>query len=315
MSNLLDYSDRRTNLGEPILFNGSPDISRYQQEQFSLNQEEKNKQLGLVNLIFQTFTNWKPNTTIFWSYMLAATSAFLWSETLQTSSLITSDAHNDNTVTTFGYDIIITWLVSYFILNQQKLYSHNKPDTLLYWLFLHGGAIGFALLGQVPFLKHIAIVKDFWKHLSPAAWIVILFFGLIIVGIGLKELVDSCRKKTIKGNLLNICLVGGAYGYMLYILHEGGAKDIHYHIHHAIFAGVLSFWFTNWENCWEKILNAILMGIVIEGINFYGVGELFLFLTNGETEMTFSTTLGISSIFSVILLILFFFAYFFKKIR
>ena len=64
MSNLLDYADRHSNLGEPILFNGSPDISRYQQEQFSLDQKD-NKQFGLVNLIFQIFTNWNSKTTIF----------------------------------------------------------------------------------------------------------------------------------------------------------------------------------------------------------------------------------------------------------
>ena len=68
---------------------------------------------------------------------------------------------------------------------------------------------------------------------------------------------------------------------MLYILQLGNAKDIHYHVHHAIFAGILSNWFNKWDDCFEQTMHAVLMGVVIEGINFYGVGELFLFITQG----------------------------------
>jgi len=276
--------------------------------------EERKKKSGLCNYILQTFTKFKLETTIFWSYMIVLTSCYLWSETLQSSSLITSDAHNDNTTTAFGYDLIIAWLVSYFLLNQQSLFSRNIPDNIFYWVFAHFGALGFALLGEVPFLKHLAIVKDFWKSLTPAAWCTILFFGSIIVFIGIRELIDSCRNKTIKSSLINILLVSMAYGYMFYILKEGDAKDIHYHIHHAIFSGVLSLWFTNWDNCWEMFMNAILLGIVVEGINFYGVGELFLFLTKNTTEMTYHNSVLISCLFTFVLLLLYIVAFLINRI-
>ena len=55
-------------------------------------------------------------------------------------------------------------------------------------------------------------------------------------------------------------------------------------------------------------MNAILMGIVVEGINFYGVGELFLFLTNNSTEMSFKNAWVISSIFTSCIFILHFIA-------
>ena len=271
------------------------------------------KKEGIVNLILQTFTNIDIRTTIFSGYMAALTSAYFWSETLQSSNLISSDAHNNNTATSFSYDLITAWLVSYFLLNIQSIYSRNIPDGFLYWLFVHVGALGFAMLGQVPFLKNLAIVKGFWKHLTPPAWFTIIFFGAIIVYVAIREFYDCCRNRTFKYSMLNLMLVEIAYCIMLYTLTVGGAKDIHYHIHHAIFAGVLSLWFSNWSNNLELILNAILMGIVVEGINFYGVGELYLFLTNNSTPMLFSNALTISTIFTSIILFLYIISYCIKR--
>ena len=253
-SNLLDYRRSRSSSCPPEY-----NFIRDSQEFIVL---EKKKKEGIMNSVLQIFTNAPLHTTIFWSYMIALTSCYLWSETLQSSNLITSDAHNDNTVTIFGYDLILSWLVTYFLLDIQSAYSHKIPDSFVYWFFAHTGAIGFALLGEVSFLKHIAIVKDFWKHLTPAAWFTIIFFGSIILYVAVRELIDSIRKRRLKYSLINISIVASAYGYMFYVLKTGGAQDIHYHIHHAIFAGVLALWFTNWSNIWEKILVLIALMMI-----------------------------------------------------
>lgn len=276
-----------------------------------LNEEydNKNNNKGIINYILITLTNWKNKTILFWSYIILFTNAFFWSETLQSSSIISHNSHYDNTVSTFACNLIIMWLVVYFLLNQQKIYLYNKADEPLYWLFLHIGAIGFALLGEVPFLKNIIIVNNFWKHLNPSAWLVILLIGSIIIGIGIKELIDCCKDKKFKLSLFNIILVACGYTYMLFILKIGNANDIHYHVHHAIFAGVLSLWFTDWKNWFEMCMNAILMGVVIEGINFYGVGELFLFLTGSTVEMSFHNSFTISLLYTVLIFLLFAFSY------
>lgn len=299
-SNFLDYRERRQR--RSCSLPSSYNLLRSSQE-FNIN--EKKRKEGIMNFVLQTFTSAPLYTTIFWSYMIVLTSCYLWSEALQSSNLITSDAHNNNTVTMFAYDLIINWLVTYFLLDLQSSYSHKIPDSFVYWFFAHAGAIGFALLGEVSFLKHIAIVKDFWKHLTPAAWMTIIFFGSIIVYLAIRELIDSFKQHKLKYSLINISIVAGAYTYMLCLLKTGGAQGIHYHIHHAIFAGVLSLWFTNWSNVWEKILNAILMGIVVEGINFYGVGELFLFLTKNSIQMSYTTALFISSLFTISLFVMY----------
>ena len=187
-----------------------------------------------MNFVLQTFSSAPLYTTFFWSYMIVLTSCYLWSEALQSSNLITSDAHNNNTVTMFAYDLIINWLVTYFLLDLQSSYSHKIPDSFVYWFFAHAGAIGFALLGEVSF-KHIAIVKDF--ETSYTCSMDDNHILNIIVYLAIRELIDSFKQHKLKYSLINISIVAGAYTYMLCLL-KSGAQGIHYHIHH-IFAGVL----------------------------------------------------------------------------
>ena len=50
------------------------------------------------------------------------------------------------------------------------------------------------------------------------------------------------------------------------------------HIHHALFAGLLASWFWDFDTLFDVVLNAFFMGIVVEGIDFYGISELHLFI-------------------------------------
>ena len=85
---------------------------------------------------------------------------------------------------------------------------------------------------------------------------------------------------------------------------NGGAKGIHYHVHHAIFSGVLSMWFTLWKSPVELIMHGVLMGICIEGINFYQLQEFYLFLTNTSPQMTFKSAFSINLVYLIISLVM-----------
>ena len=239
----------------------------------------------------------------FFTFMSIFTNVYTWCEVLQTSNYIKSSDHIKNTVTTYGYDLIFIWLVTFLLIKLQNIITLNKPNYFTYFISCNLGGLGFALLGEVPFLRNIVITSGAWKHWSIPAWITIIFFGSIILLIGIRELIDSIKDGVFKYTLLHIFTIFFGYSIMLYILRLGNAKDIHYHVHHAIFAGILSNWFTKWDNCFEQTMHAILMGVVIEGINFYGVGELFLFITQGSIPVTFDMTIWIASIASIIILI------------
>ena len=94
------------------------------------------------------------------------------------------------------------------------------------------------------------------------------------------------------------------------ILKANNAENIHYHVHHAIFSGLLSLWFIDWNSYVEMITHAILMGIVIEGIDFYGIQELFLLLFK-DKGVSFSFSISMALIYLIPLAISF--KYYYKK--
>lgn len=78
------------------------------------------------------------------------------------------------------------------------------------------------------------------------------------------------------------------------------ATNINIHVHHAICASLLSFWFTDWNAKSSMLFHAILMGIVVEGIDFYGIGELSLFLINTGNLVSYNISLFITTAFFIL---------------
>lgn len=241
-----------------------------------------------------------PNA-LFYSFMFIYTSVYLTSETLQSSSLISNSSHSNNNVCSYAYDLLFTWLITYVLINQQlinRVNTENTSKTLLYFIASHLGAVIFALCGELPMFKHFAITGKFWDYLSLPEGIILAIVLCLIIGIAIKEFFDiENNKAQFRRNILNLFLVSAGYFFILYLLIKGGATGIHYHIHHAIFSGVLSMWFTLWKNPIELIMHAVLLGICIEGINFYQLGEFYLFLTNQSPQMNFADALSINIVY------------------
>ena len=63
-------------------------------------------------------------------------------------------------------------------------------------------------------------------------------------------------------------------------------------------------WFTLWKSPVELIMHGVLMGICIQGINFYQLQEFYLFLTKTTPQMTFSNALLINAIYLTITIII-----------
>ena len=261
---------------------------------------------GILHKIIKRHTSLNRIDSLFWSYMTVIVSVYLSCEALQLSPFIAKPDHNSPTVSAYVYNLVYVWLTTFFLLKQQNITENNIPDSLFYWCMSHIGGLGFAMLGEVPFLRNLVIVNNFWKDLTLNAWITIIIIGSIIIYIGVWEAVDSFIQGRFKKNLINILLIGVSYTYVLVLLHVNDAKYIHFHVHHAIFAGILSSWFATWKSWLEMGMHAILMGVVVEGIDFYGIGELSLFMTKGTTMMTFPAALSAASIYGAIIVFLYF---------
>ena len=243
------------------------------------------------------------STSTILSFMTVFTSTYLLCESLQASSFIEQRDHSQITQNAYAYNLLFVWLITYFFLHFSNIIAQNKPNILLYWVFCCMGGLGFALLGEIPFLKNIIIIKNWWEYISLPAWSVVIFFTSIISYLCLKECFFSIRNFVWCKNVAKIVSVLLLYFFILFLLINGNSKNIVYHVHHAIFAGILSLWFVDWKYKPAMFMHAILMGVTIEGISFFGINEFFLFIV-GDSPVPFNIVLAISITFIIPLLIL-----------
>ena len=269
------------------------------------NELKRNSILSRTPNIIENKPNYKINNhrKIIYSFMSIFTSVYLLSETLQTSSLISSHDHNQVTQNSYAYNLLFVLMATYSLFIFSNIETNKKPNVFLYWFFCISGAFGFALLGEIPFLKNIVITKDWWKRLPMDAWVVVGFFTLIVLYCAFKECRESRRDKRCCLNIFKIVFVLFTYLLILILLASTSADGISYHVHHAIFAGLLSMWFLDWDSILTMSMHAILMGIVIEGINFYSIQEFFLFIVGNE-PVDNEPIMIISIVFTVISAIL-----------
>ena len=227
---------------------------------------------------------------------------FLASQTLQISPFIKSGHHEKITPYSYSYDLTLCMLITYTVssLSMFEFKNVNIKKLFVYHFITTLSAIVFAMLGEVKFLEDFTISGDFWKHLSLREIIVFLIIGLPLVYLSFKDCFVLFKDKRCKNTLVPflIILILFSINYTLLIINS--AKNIHYHIHHAIFASFMAIQFNDLSNYLMIIGNGIYMGVIIEGISFYGIQELYVFMTDSNdaiTNIDYSLTLTIISTF------------------
>ena len=175
------------------------------------------------------------------------------------------------------------------LLKISNIRAPTFPNIFMYSFCYLLGGLGFALLGEVPFLHNIAITPGFWGRLNGNAKITIIFGSLIFISLGIRQLYIAIKNKDICRHFCPYLLFLIFYGTTLFILIFSNTQMINIHVHHAICASLLSFWFTDWTAKSSMITHGLLMGVVVEGIDFYGIGELSLFLLNNSVKITISS--------------------------
>lgn len=282
MSNLLEYDPIETGSSSLPKF-----IGTYNRE-YSLKKIEK-KEMNISNSFSSVL-----------KLMCIYVSVYLNSETLKLSHLIAKSSYNDPTIGIYVYDLLLTILIVLPLIKMTQI-KGRFFESALYFIFCNIGGLGFALLGEVPFLKNIVIVKNFWKNLYPGAIGTIIFFTGIIMFVIFREIKTALKYRTTCRPICNIFAFIGFYIGIFYMLAQGGATNIHWHIHHAICAGFLSLWFTNWGNRIEMCMHAVLMGVVVEGVNFFGINELYLFLSKDGTLVKYGYSFFVSGFFLLLI--------------
>lgn len=251
------------------------------------------------------------------------TFTYLATETLQLSSFIKKGNHNNVTQYSYVYNLTLILFVCYAINNISSIGLNivlhkvklNIYDFFGYLVFCVCGGIVFALMGEIPALQNVVITGDFWKHLSIASIITIIVIGVPIIYILCREIYFSWMENILRRELFNIIVILSSFASSYLTLIENNAQDIHFHVHHAIFAGTLALFCSNWKKKYIMYLHAILMGVVIEGIGFYGIAEFYIFMCKNSSITSFTNSLIIVSIYAWLWFTSFFLTYrtFFKK--
>ena len=240
----------------------------------------------------------------YWTFifLIMTTNVYLISESLQLSELISSSSHITPTIYIYAYDLLYSWLTTYIVIKMSDIISFHPPNIILYYVFFILGALCFALLGEVPFLRNFALVPGFWDHLNTNGKITIILFTIFICILGLVQLKQAIIDRDCQRHLFTYVLFVLFYGITLATLVFGGASNLNIHVHHAISSSLLSFWFVDWNSQISMIFHAILMGVAVEGIDFYGIGELSLFLCNMGNLLSYHYAIGIAFIFFIVTL-------------
>jgi hypothetical protein len=224
-----------------------------------------------------------------WFLLFNAFSVYFASQTLQMSHYIKNTAHN--TVSSFSlvYDALYSIIIVFGL-----HYLHKTPGKKLsilqkcfYTFFCHCGAIIFALCGEVSFLEHFSLTKGFWERLPWEGKIIIGCVAIILANLVLIQGCKSRYKKNCSRQWFPWIFLSVLWFVLWFLLYDEKIKA-YIHVHHALFAGFFSCWFEDFSFKLDIVLNAILIGIVIEGIDFYGIGELTLFMMDQYSAVDIS---------------------------
>tara|TARA_B110001452_G_scaffold267175_1_gene276082 strand:- start:1884 stop:2651 length:768 start_codon:yes stop_codon:yes gene_type:complete len=208
-------------------------------------------------------------------------SVYVASQTLKMSFI--TGIHNE-TPFSFIYNALYGILI---VLGLHQLNNIKIAEQkILYTSCCHISAIAFALAGLASNnLKHFTLTRGFWKRLSVEGKIGVSSVAIVLFIMVFLQGRLAYRKKRCCKQFLPLILLGTTWCILWsMIIDENVSFNIH--VHHALFAGLFSCWFNDFTSKIDIIMHAILIGIVIEGIDFYGIVELYLFMIENTSPIT-----------------------------
>ena len=228
-------------------------------------------------------------------YLLGCTSLFLFSDIIQKSKLTSNYkqkryincikilSHNSNLVTQdidlicqnfhhitnfdkFIHNLVFTWFIIYTTM--REIIGFNI-FPFWYWAVAHFSILIFSLLGEVEELKFSIDTDENWDNTQVA---IIIFTGLLLFYLTVRQIyMRSINYISILKILLSNLLIN--------FLYLSTSKSITYHLHHSFLCGVLSYCFCDFNSKFNLLIHSIMIGIMIQGINYYDIFGIIIFST------------------------------------
>lgn len=235
-------------------------------------------------------------------YIYNVYSVYFLSQLVQMSPLISTNSHNVVNLGTVVYGGLYVLLLSLALYQIAHIPEHpiSTHYQQIYVLTSHSSAIIFALLGEIPFLQGFALTPGCWGRLPLLGKITIGLAALLILLLCLYQLKRSWKRKQLCREFYPWCMIVCVWAAVWVALVTQEAKYT-LHVHHALFAGLFASWFWDFSTVFDVVMNAIFMGVVVEGIDFYGISELHLFIIHYGSSVSM---LGIFITWALVLIFL-----------
>lgn len=171
---------------------------------------------------------------------------------------------------------IIHCVTFIYVLTRHVISDYTVVD-LSYWSVVTLSTIGYSFLNNNAIFQFSFQQTSTFTHSQVILCITVSCLMILLVGYQL-------YMKRIK---YNIFILPTSVYIMTYLLFRSITSNVSWHIHHVITFGVLSLCFTDFQYIMNRFMHAIMIGGVIQGINIYGIQEIFLFSIDYNTKPSF----------------------------
>lgn len=197
-------------------------------------------------------------------YLMGISSLYFFCQFVKTTEPITSGALE--TFETFVYNYVWTLLIVYML--SREVVERSKP-TFGYWLIAHLSCLLFALLGEHS-----------WDFDSGLLQQLDLYGQIIFCCILLGCILLICKRSPRLDVLFGVFTL---YTFILCLMLTQ-TNDVVYHINYVVVSAVLSLFFCDWRSRADMLLHGLLMGCVVQGLNFYHVNMITVFKMDERVE-------------------------------
>jgi len=234
------------------------------------------------------------------SWLFTLVYGYFLSQVIKTSGYLDQSSYYNQSAAGFVYDMLNMLAYSVCLYHMSGLHKNRNSfyniDSLLYWIPYISSIIGFAALGEISWLRTLAITWGFWERLTNKAVNFLLISSGLLVSFIIYQIKRACYENRIRQLICPLFIIGFVYSLSWVILSQIENASSILHLHHAFLAAIFSFWFSNWDNVSAIIWHAINIGIWAEGWNIYGTEEVYIFMDSKN-----GTNLSLLGSFSIII--------------
>lgn len=287
---------------------------------------EHNTLKGKIKKIYLDYTDTKKYNLTF--FLLGCIQLYFIAELIKSSNLIEKDKKNyDNCYSiiskhiikkdsikvcqflnhqenyqSFVYNLFFTLIFSYCLIREV---IKKKYMPISYWFISSLSILGYSLMTELDSFK---FSLDSERDYTSTQILIISIFSIIITFLLTRQLWYK------KIRMLSIFKFFSIYLF-LYILFYSVTNSIIIHFHHSFVTGILSLCFSDFDSKIDLYVHAILLGIFIQGLNFFDIGEITMFYISNIQAPDFRFMLFLNLSFFGFLLIMHLFKKFICKNR